>query len=310
MGGIEHGWGLQVILWFQSWRTPLVEAIALLFHYAGSEQFFLVLAPSIYWCIDASFGRRLTLLCLANGWLNNWVKEWLHRPRPYQVSSQVHNIVTEASFGIPSNHTQSATVLWGMIAHKVRRWWAVGLAALYILSMAISRMILGAHFPQDIISGMVIGLAVLALYIWGEPRVSTWLNRLSMTMQIGLLLVITATMVLVHPILFPATSSDGLSLAISYTTSFLFSGLGFILETRYVRFSSNGSSQKRLLRLCIGLAVLLGLYLGLKMLFQGLQPESGFRVLRYALLSLWAALGAPWVFVRAGLADTDIQTEK
>jgi hypothetical protein len=36
--------------------------------------------------------------------------------------------------------------------------------------------------------------------------------------------------------------------------------------------------------------------------FEGLSPPLAWRVLRYALVGLWMALGAPAVFLRTGLA--------
>ena len=303
MGQIELGWGLQVILWLQSWNIAWVEEIAKLFHYAGSEQFFLLVVPVIYWCIDASFGRRLMFLFVVNNWLNHWLKEWFHRPRPYQVSARVHKIVDETGYGIPSNHTQTATVLGGIVALKARRHWVTAAAIFYILLMGLSRMILGVHFPQDVISGLVIGLVLLTLYAWWEPRLSNWLNKQSMGIQLAVLLGAAVSMWVIHPVFFTSTSPDGLDMAVTNITVFVGGGLGFMLETRYVRFSVDGLPWKRSARTLIGLAVLSGLYLGLKMLFNGLEPEIGFRVLRYGLIILWASLGAPWVFVKLRLAE-------
>jgi hypothetical protein len=56
----------------------------------------------------------------------------------------------------------------------------------------------------------------------------------------------------------------------------------------------------------VGALVLLVLYFGLKLAF----PEEGepfyfvLRVVRYALVGLWAGLGAPWLFRRLRLAPS------
>lgn len=303
MGQIELGWGLQVILWFQSWRTPLVESITLIFHHAGTEQFFLIFVPVIYWCIDAPFGRRLTLFLMFGNRFNNWIKEWFQRPRPYQVSEQVHNVVVEKGYGLPSNHTQNATALGGIIALKVRRPWATALIVLYTLLMGLSRMILGVHFPQDVIGGLVIGLVLLSLYAWGEPKLSSWLNKQSMRIQLVMLIAAAAVMWIIHPTIIRPTSPGGMDMAITTVTVFASSGLGFMIETRYVRFSAGGLPWKQLARMIIGLAVLSGLYLGLKELFEGMEPTGIYRVLRYSLLGLWTSLVAPWLFVKLRLAE-------
>jgi membrane-associated phospholipid phosphatase len=303
MGQIELGWGLQLILWFQSWRTPLVEGVALLFHYAGSEEFMLVAVPMIYWCIDESFGRRLTLFFALNIWVNGWLKDLWHRPRPFQVSQKVHNTVPEATYGIPSGHTQHATVLWGTIALKARRYWVVAAAVIYVVLMGLARMVAGVHFPQDVIGGVVIGLILLGLYAWLEQPISTWINKLNLPMQIGVVVGMVAVMLIVHPFLIRPATVDGVDIAVSSAAALLGGGIGFALETRYLRFSADGAWWKRTVRLFLGVALLMGLRYGLKALFEGLEPVALFRLIRYSLIGFLAAFGAPWVFVKIGLAE-------
>lgn len=55
MLGIDT-WGLDVVLWFQSWRTPLIEWLALFLHdmgpvvtvYAAAAGFLLVRGPQVW----------------------------------------------------------------------------------------------------------------------------------------------------------------------------------------------------------------------------------------------------------------------
>src|SRR5574341_153308 len=302
MGAIEHGWGLDVILWFQSWRTPLVANFYLIFHYLGSEEFLLAALSLVYWCIHEAWGRRLTVLFILNVWLNAGIKEAWLRPRPYRVSPQVHNVVQEMSWGIPSGHAQNATVLFGAIALRVRKSWLTWLVVLYVLLMAISRMGLGVHFPQDALGGIVIGLALLAVFEWAEPRLSVRLASMSLWGQIGLTLVAAAIMLLIHPFLIPPTSEAGIEPSGTAIGTLIGMGIGFAVEVRTSRFSAQGEGWKKLLRYVIGIAGILALRFGLGAVFEGLQPELALRILRYALIGYWAAAGAPWVFVRTGLA--------
>ncbi len=303
MGLVETGWGLQVVLWFQSWRTPVVEAISLFFHYAGQEEFFLLVLPLVYWCIDEAFGRRLGIFFMLANWSNGWLKEWWRRPRPFQVSPQVRNVVTETSYGIPSGHAQNAATLWGAVALEAKRRWVTVLVILYVLLTAISRIVLGVHFPQDVIGGMVIGLALLGLYAWLEPKLSGWITEQRLWGQIGIVVAATALLLIIHPGLIPPSTPDALAGAVTPAASFLGLGIGFALEVRLVRFDAHGVWWKRIIRLMLGLAVVLALRLGLGALFEGLEPAILFRLIRYGLIGLWAALGAPWVFVKTRLAD-------
>ncbi len=310
---IETGWGLDVILWFQSWRTPLVEMLSLIFAFAGSEEFYLALLPLIYWCFDASLGRRLAPLALISFWTNAWLKAWWQRPRPYFVSSQVRNVVTENSYGLPSGHAQGATTLWGALAWEVRRSWVTILVILYVVLMALSRVALGVHYPQDVLGGVLIGLLAVGLYALLESKIGAWLGQQSLWTQIGVVGAATALMLAIHPGLIPPTSPRWLAEPVPFSeliagpvtpaAAFLGMGIGFALEVRYARFNAGGAWWKRLLRFVLGLVGVLALRFGLGALFEGLEPTLVFRLIRYTLIGLWAGFGAPWVFVKARLAE-------
>jgi hypothetical protein len=81
--------------------------------------------------------------------------------------------------------------------------------------------------------------------------------------------------------------------------------LGFVLERKFIGFSSDGTVRVRILRYILGLAVIIGLWIGLKIAFKGLEPALMFRFIRYLLIGLWGSFAAPWVFVRLKLADVE-----
>ncbi|RLD28911.1 MAG: hypothetical protein DRI73_11260 [Bacteroidetes bacterium] len=60
--------------------------------------------------------------------------------------------------------------------------------------------------------------------------------------------------------------------------------VGFILERKYVGFSTNGHTVKKVIRFVIGIAGTLLLLSGLKLL---LPSVDAFHFLRYALAGLW-----------------------
>jgi hypothetical protein len=274
----------------------------LIFHYLGSLEFFLLFLPLVYWCVDAVFGKRLTTLFLLANWSNGWLKDLWHRPRPFMVSSQVHNAVEETSYGIPSGHAQNATVLWGGIALGARRTWVTLAVIAYVLLTAISRMALGVHFPQDVIAGALIGLIWLGLYAWLEPRLSRWLGRIGLWAQIGLVVVLTALLALIHPLLTAGNTPGSVEDSLTVIGALLGMGVGFALEARAVRFNARGVWWKRALRYLVGIVGVLALRFGLGALFESLEPAWAFRLIRYALIGLWAAWGAPLLFVKAKLA--------
>jgi hypothetical protein len=233
------------------------------------------------------------------------------------VSEQVENVVIETGYGLPSGHAQGTTTLWGAVALRLKRSWVTILVAAYVLLMMISRMALGVHYPQDVIAGTVIALAWLGLYAWLEPKISDWLNRQGMLAQVGIVAAFTAIMLLFHPGLVSVSSPRWLPQEISLESllagpvtpiaAFLGLGIGFVFEVRYVRFRAGGRWWKCALRFFLGLAVVLALRLGLGILFEGLGPALIFRFIRYGLIGFWAGFGAPWLFVRLGLAEQQVR---
>jgi membrane-associated phospholipid phosphatase len=314
----ETGWGLALILWFQSWRTPAVQYTALIFHFIGSEAFFLPLTLFIYWSWDKHLGRRLIPFLMFASWVNASIKSALRRPRPYNVSRAVRNVVVERSYGIPSGHSQNATTVGGIIASERRRWWVLALTVVYAITTGISRMILGAHYPQDVIVGITLGLIMLAIYGAVEPPLGAWIGSQGMATRFFAVIVATAVMVIIHPILITPTSPMWLDTVISpgdllarpllSAGIFLGSGIGLILEDRYLNFDWRGSWSQRIIRFLLGCIGIAALYFGLQPLSRGFQNIGG-DLIRFGLVGFWIAYGAPWLFIRAGLASRTLKPD-
>jgi len=70
----------------------------------------------------------------------------------------------EDSHGFPSGHVSATTTFvvgLALLAGSRRRRWALGVA--WIIAMALSRMYLGRHFLGDVIGGVGVGLATVAM---------------------------------------------------------------------------------------------------------------------------------------------------
>ena len=283
-------WGLGIVQWIQLWRNPILDQFFLSINFLGDEDFYLLFLPVIVWCVSKQWGIRLGALFLFSMVANQFLKDLLAAPRPYQLDPKLHAPIKQGGYGIPSMHAQSTTTVWGFMALQIRQplWWAIAVAI--PLSVGLGRMYLADHFPQDVLLGLALGVLSLVAYGAFEPAVSAWVARQTPTTQLGLVLVITVAFALVH-----LTEDTGKLIG-----TFLGFFAGLIGERQWVRFEPRTTWRNQLLKLAIGLTVTFALRFGIKALLPATALAG---LLRYAVIGLWVGLGAPALFVAAHLAE-------
>lgn len=323
---IAHEIGIQIVLFFQGLGSWLATPMNLL-SFLGNEEFFLLLAPALYWCIDSQVGLRIGLLLMISGSFNAFFKLLFFQPRPYWIDPAVKAFDAETSFGIPSGHAQHSIVVWGGLAASFRKRWLWTTALLLILLIGLSRLFLGVHFPGDVLAGWLIGATVLAVYLKLEPRVKRSLNSLpafqqtAIALAFSLILIVMGLAVrlsLVHwelpaawvanaqaanPDAEPINPTD-ISGLVSNSGVFFGLCLGAIFISRYRGFKAQGENGQLILRYLIGTAVILLLWAGLRAIFPGGEDllSQVLRYVRYGLVGFWVSGGAPWVFKKLKLA--------
>jgi membrane-associated phospholipid phosphatase len=162
---LQDGIGLEVVIWLQAHGNGLFDALATLLHVMGLN---LVQAIAIVLTYGRGSRRLGMRLLVAHGLaivLIYILKNVFQTPRPFQAHPDlVRALIPQLDYGIPSGHVLTAVVIWGYLALWFgRRWW-YGLAAVYVLLMAWSRLYAGVHYPQDVVAGVGFGVALLGLY--------------------------------------------------------------------------------------------------------------------------------------------------
>jgi len=289
-------WGIEVVLWFQQF-SPALDLPFKSLTSLGNLEFFLILMPLIYWCLDRRTGVRLLILFLISAYLNSIAKVLLDQPRPYQYDPRVKPLVPAEGGGLPSGHTQGAVVVWGYLASQVRQPAMWGFAGFLMIGIPVSRLYLGVHFPTDLIGGYILGALLLIVYFEYASKAEAWLVQKGIVWQF-----IAATFL---PILFILISPRGALNPLNASGILLGFAPGIVLERRWIKFCSGGSLARRTLRFVVGLIVLFAIWMGLRIAFSGWEPALLYRVVRYALVGLWGGLGAPWLFVRLKLAESE-----
>jgi membrane-associated phospholipid phosphatase len=301
------------------------------FSFLGTEQFYLIIAPALFWCLDAGLGLRLGIGLALSSSINSIFKLVLHTPRPYWVNERVQAYAAETSFGIPSGHSQNAVVVWGLLAAWVKKTWAWVAAALIILMIGLSRLYLGVHFLGDVLVGWLIGALILWAFLRLERPILAWLNRTPVGSQILVVLVASLGLILLGwitrlplngwsvpqawaTLAARAPNAEALEpLALSGLVSqagvFFGMALGGILLKRLGWFDASGPALQRVVRYLIGLAGVLAIYILLGAIFPSGETLIPFllRYLRYAVIGLWVTFIAPWLFIRLNLAQSGVK---
>jgi membrane-associated phospholipid phosphatase len=288
-------WGVDLIRTIQLVHGPVLDTVFKAITFLGEEEFFLILLPLILWCVDFAVGARLAFAFLLSTYVNTGLKDLFAHPRPFELDPAVklHNA---EGYGLPSGHSQSAVVVWGTIAVGFRKTWLWIVGILLMVLIGFSRVYLGVHFPTDVLGGWAVGAVFMVGYLALQPYVETWLRQTGLTMQLALAVAVPLGLLLLHP-----ADDTASSMAV-----LMGMGAGVALVRRASPFSAAGPLWQRVVRFLVGAIVLLVLYFGLKLVFPGEGEPLYFamRAARYALVGLWAGLGAPWLFQRLRLAPS------
>ncbi len=294
MQGILEG-SIPLILWLQQF-SPALDMPFKAITFLGEVDFFLLFLPLLYWCLNRRLGARMSILIPLSSYVGAVVKVALNQPRPFELDPRVRAIVETHDRGFPSLHTQNTVVTWAYLGAALRRKWLWVTAGLLMVLVPLSRLYLGVHFPTDLLGGYAIGAVLLLLFLGWEPAAEKWLAERGFAWQLGAAVVLPGVLLLVLP------GAD--ETAVVSGAMLVGASVGFVLERRWVGFETEGAWEQRALRYLLGGVVLFGLRLGLKAAFSGLEPQVAFDFARYIVLGVWYGVGAPWAFVRLGLAQS------
>ncbi len=113
----------------------------------------------------------MALILFADQFSSHLLKPLFARARPchvvdgVRVVEHVRLLVNCGSgFSFPSSHAVNNFAIAVFLAHYYRRWRWVFLV--YAVLMAMSRVIIGVHFPSDVTGGALIGAGAAFPFIW------------------------------------------------------------------------------------------------------------------------------------------------
>lgn len=110
-------------------------------------------APAVLHMLAVGFASLL---------LYKWLKGKTLRPRPYQVNAAINASVPPLDqFSFPSGHTLHAVAFTiVLLAYYPALAW---IAVPFTFLVAISRLVLGLHYPSDVLAGALIGTTMASV---------------------------------------------------------------------------------------------------------------------------------------------------
>ena len=99
------------------------------------------------------------------------LKHWTKRPRPFASDARIHAWVAPLDeFSFPSGHTLHAVAftLVSLAYYPMLAWVLVPFAS----TVAVSRVVLGLHYPSDVLAATAIGTSIAAAALWLVPGVT------------------------------------------------------------------------------------------------------------------------------------------
>lgn len=227
----------------------------------------IVIMALLYWCVNKDIGAYFLMGWSGNRLVNGLLKVTACAYRPWIRDARIvpygDSITTATGYSFPSGHTMNAATLFGGVAiHKDYPRAMRIVLGLLVLLVGFSRNYLGVHTPQDVLVGIISGTLVMFLTMKLMQWVKLHPEKDLLVAGIGVGLAIAVAIyaaVKPYPVDMDETGKvlvDGAKMAndtfkgVSWCVAFL---CGWILERRFVRFSTDVSLMQRMTRLVFGL---------------------------------------------------------
>ncbi len=280
--------------------------------FIGEMEVVLVIMALIYWCASKSIGTYLLMGWTGNRVVNGLLKvtACVYRPwiRDARIVPDSAAMAAATGYSFPSGHSMNAASLYGggAIRKELPGVLRVFLAIIFVL-IAFSRIFLGVHTPQDILIGSAAGLLVMWLTIKLMERIEAN-PKVDIPVMCGVIAVAIAVAIFAavksYPEDYDAAGKllvDGAKMAkdtykgVGWCIGFF---AGWVLERRYIDFSTDLPFITRMTRLVTGLFSYYAVTLILKEILNSSFSTVAATILISFIQTFYVTFVFPWCIKR------------
>lgn len=306
---------IDILLALQDFRNnigaPLVDFFSKM-TFLGELNSAIVIMAVVYWCCSKSFGSYLLMGWSGNRLTNGVLKITVCAYRPWIRDSRIipygNSITTATGYSFPSGHTMNAaTVFGGVTVRKDVPQIIRVVLFVFVVLVGLSRNYLGVHTPQDVLIGIVVGMLVM----WLVAKMMEWVDAhpekdiLVFCIGIGLAAALAAYAALKsYPTDYDAEGKllvDGAKMAndtfkgVGYCTGFL---TGWILERRFVGFTTDVPLSKRITRFVVGMLAYYAISLYFVLVVKTWIPGAAGSLISCFVQMFYVTFVHPWFIKR------------
>lgn len=163
----EIGFDIAVITWIQGLESPFLTEAAKGFTFLGSTSAVIVLCAVILLFLYVVLRHRRELLLFMSVMLGTELWNLLLKHSFKRVRPDIHRLIEISGYSFPSGHSMAAFslygiltyLLWRHIPYAAGRFLLLAVSGVMILSIGLSRIYLGVHYPSDVLGGFLASCA-------------------------------------------------------------------------------------------------------------------------------------------------------
>ncbi|MBO5609243.1 MAG: phosphatase PAP2 family protein [Eubacterium sp.] len=294
-------WEVELMEWLQGFIGDFGAQVASVMSMLGEEVILVAMLGYIFWCYDKNLGRFIGMNILVGLIMCPMLKNVMLRRRPYIDNPSIKCLRPVASdapitdiasqgFSFPSAHTMNSTTSYLSIPVFTKNKKLLIPAIIIPIIVGVSRVMLGVHYPTDVLFGWIVGTIV----VFGMSAIQKRIKRIEILYAI-------VTVIALMGVFYCRTEDyfTCLGLIIGFF-------LADIFERRYVNFKETRNPIESVIRVLGGFATYGVLNFLIKAPFskEFLETKAAgpfaLRTFRYAVIAFVAFGLYPMLFGKLG----------